>query len=1102
MAVSRNSLFPSLIACVVALTVGLVCDYGVRQEQARLDQQQRSHAASALGQFRAALESELNATLYLTNGLVAYVTTRSTLEPEAIEPILKALYDQGRYLRNIGVAPGNRLKYIYPPAGNEKAIGLYYPDLPEQWPDVERAIRERKPRLAGPVELRQGGRGFIYRVPIFIGPEQAYWGLLSTVIDEEQLYAKAGIAPLVKGLQLALRGRDGSGVAGATFLGDAALFATDAVRATITTPGSTWELAVRPEGGWSEAARLNWLRIGAWVLGALLGMLAYLAASASARRRLAESEIENSRNQLNEAQRIARIGSWTLDLRQNSLSWSDETYRIFGVPVGTPQNLEAFSARIHPDDRQRVLSAWEAATRDGIAYSIEHRILVDGDILWVREQAEVTRDANGVPIGGVGTVQDITRQKLAELALAQSLSEQKTILNNDLIGTVRVRNRTIVWANPAFEKMLGYGPGELTGTPTRLNYLSDEAHRAFGDAAYPVLAEGKVYRAQVEHVRKDGQIIWLDFSGSILDAERGESLWGVLDITELKHLEHCAAQSEQRMELALAGAELGLWDLDIPTGKITHNERLLAMAGYHAGEIELSAKSLAMFLHPDDVPAVGAVFHAHLKGETPYFEMEFRVRGQNDLWLWVFGRGKVVERDERGRAIRMTGTTLDVSERKKSEAALRTRETRLATLLGSMQDLVLVLDTGGNVVECFLPQNSHRPSFMPPEQAIGKSYTEIMPPEVADLYGEALLGIIMDGQPKLFEYALTIDGVEYISQATMSALLSDSTYPTGFLTVIHDITSERHSQRQVERLAHHNALLLGSVGEGIYGVDPAYRMTFVNAAARGMLRYAESELLDAAPHELFHHHRPDGTDYPNSECPIRLTIEDGQTRRIDNDWFWRKDGSGFPVAMTVTPVVENGSNVGAVVVFQDITERKANEARIYDLAFYDPLTRLPNRRLLLDRLGLALAKSARNNAHGAILFLDLDNFKTLNDSMGHDYGDLLLEEVGRRLKATVRDEDTVCRLGGDEFVVMLEDLSGGDELASEQALAIGEKILHALCQSYSLRGHSHLCSASIGVSLFKGADVSVGELLKRADTAMYQAKAAGRNTVRMVRRPN
>jgi diguanylate cyclase (GGDEF)-like protein len=170
--------------------------------------------------------------------------------------------------------------------------------------------------------------------------------------------------------------------------------------------------------------------------------------------------------------------------------------------------------------------------------------------------------------------------------------------------------------------------------------------------------------------------------------------------------------------------------------------------------------------------------------------------------------------------------------------------------------------------------------------------------------------------------------------------------------------------------------------------------------------------------------------------------------------------------------------------------------KIKKLAFYDPLTSLPNRRLLLILLERTLAASSRHQRNGALLFIDLDNFKVLNDTLGHDKGDLLLQQVAQRLSACIREGDTVARLGGDEFVVMLKDLSENPQEAAKDAKTVGENILVALNQIYQLAGYEHNCSASIGVTLFADRHGTIDDLLKQADLAMYQAKAAGRNSLR------
>jgi diguanylate cyclase (GGDEF)-like protein/PAS domain S-box-containing protein len=207
---------------------------------------------------------------------------------------------------------------------------------------------------------------------------------------------------------------------------------------------------------------------------------------------------------------------------------------------------------------------------------------------------------------------------------------------------------------------------------------------------------------------------------------------------------------------------------------------------------------------------------------------------------------------------------------------------------------------------------------------------------------------------------------------------------------------------------------------------------------------------------------------------------------------------GSPTVWTLAsymPIQYKGEQA-ALGWFYDITSLKAAEEKIRDLAFHDSLTRLPNRQLLLDRLQQALASSARSGHHGALLFIDLDNFKILNDTLGHHIGDLLLQQVAGRLKSCVREGDTVARIGGDEFVVMLEDLSEQAIDAAAQIEAFGDKILGNLNQPYQLAAHAYRSTPSIGATLYKGHEQDRDELLKQADIAMYQAKKAGRNTLR------
>ncbi|HEY9102314.1 EAL domain-containing protein [Chitinimonas sp.] len=279
--------------------------------------------------------------------------------------------------------------------------------------------------------------------------------------------------------------------------------------------------------------------------------------------------------------------------------------------------------------------------------------------------------------------------------------------------------------------------------------------------------------------------------------------------------------------------------------------------------------------------------------------------------------------------------------------------------------------------------------------------------------------------------------------------------------------------------------------EGMLITDAARIILRVNSAFTKITGYSAEEVVGELP-TMFQSSRNDA----DQATFIDAAIANGGTWQGEI-WTRRKDGDHFPLWLAVSAVRSDAGEVTHYVyALVDITERKLAEDEIRSLAFYDPLTNLPNRRLLMDRLRQALAKSARSDSGGALLFVDLDNFKKLNDTRGHDIGDLLLEQVAQRIAGCLREGDTVARLGGDEFVVLLEEVGDLMQEAIDKVEGVAKKILTTLNQPYLLDGMAHHSTPSIGVCFFRGQEVTVDELLKQADLAMYQAKAAGRNTIR------
>ncbi len=278
---------------------------------------------------------------------------------------------------------------------------------------------------------------------------------------------------------------------------------------------------------------------------------------------------------------------------------------------------------------------------------------------------------------------------------------------------------------------------------------------------------------------------------------------------------------------------------------------------------------------------------------------------------------------------------------------------------------------------------------------------------------------------------------------------------------------------------------------GVMITDAGQQIIEINPAFTRITGYPSQEVYGKNPH-LLASGRHDHDFYRGMWTEIESSGHwEGEI------WNRRKNGEVYPSWLNIDAVrAQTGALLYYVGMFSDISKRKEAEAQIHQLAFYDPLTKLPNRRLLIERLQQAFAVGARSGQHGAVLFIDLDNFKTLNDTKGHDIGDQLLSEVAERLNTCVRDGDTVARLGGDEFVVVLESLTAIPGEAAAQADIVAEKIRDVLSRPYQLARHIHYSTPSIGVVLFMGYQQNLDDVLKYADTAMYQAKTAGRNTIR------
>ena len=330
------------------------------------------------------------------------------------------------------------------------------------------------------------------------------------------------------------------------------------------------------------------------------------------------------------------------------------------------------------------------------------------------------------------------------------------------------------------------------------------------------------------------------------------------------------------------------------------------------------------------------------------------------------------------------------------------------------------------------------------------------------------------------------DGKHYWVSTTIVPYLNSAGKPIEYISMRTDITARKKAEEDLRVAA-----VAFDANDAIMITDSNANIVRVNKAFQRITGYSEEEVIGMNP-RLMKSGRHPAEFYSEMWARIKeIGYWSGDV------WDKRKNGEIYPKRMTISAVQNSdGAVTEYVATFNDNTAQKKAEEEIHSLAFYDPLTNLPNRRLLIDRLRHALKTSSRNHQFGALILLDMDKFKSLNDTQGHDYGDLMLIEVAARLQSVVREADTVSRLGGDEFVALIEDLGTELDSARNSAALIAEKVRSSLSAPYLLREYLHHSSPSVGVTLFCGDTCTLDSLVKQADLAMYEAKESGRNTIR------
>ena len=553
--------------------------------------------------------------------------------------------------------------------------------------------------------------------------------------------------------------------------------------------------------------------------------------------------------------------------------------------------------------------------------------------------------------------------------------------------------------------------------------------------------------------------------------------------------------NEERLELALEASGMDIWENDLITGDVTLKAiKIFSALGYNESETAVFADDIFAIVHPDDIRMVKDAISNHLTGGAPEYRCEFRARDKNGAWVWLASYGKVMRREGVNKGGRFTGVTFSIDDRKRKEEEIEMINHRLseqnALIIKSEQSLRETHAIAG-LGRYLFDFNS---GFWVSSDILDAIFG------IDETYARTLKGwtdlIHSDDRQMMVDYleieVLRQNGdfdkqyriVRQTDQAVrwlhgLGKLEYDSQgHPVKILGTIQDVTELKHAEEKLRVAA-----IAFESNDGIMVTDRHTRIVRVNRSFTRLTGYTAEEAIGNTP-AMLHSGRQDAGFYEDMWEAIHR-----DNHWVGEIWNRRKDGEVFPVKITITAVKDDSDSVtNYVAVFSDITRRKRAEDEISFLAYHDQLTALPNRQLFYDRLSQAMSHARRNQKKFALFFLDLDGFKPVNDTHGHETGDGVLKLTASRLQDCVRDVDTIARLGGDEFAIILGDIA---TVADSDRVA--EKIIRTLAEPMEM-GASIKCSigVSIGISIYPEDGAEIDSLVKAADRAMYQSKRAGK----------
>jgi diguanylate cyclase (GGDEF)-like protein/PAS domain S-box-containing protein len=756
---------------------------------------------------------------------------------------------------------------------------------------------------------------------------------------------------------------------------------------------------------------------------------------------------------------------------------------------------------LYPDDTGYQVgdSVYEALARGETSRRVELRRRKDGSTFWNRADGRAV-DPREPHKGSVWIVEDITAERKSQEELQRVLAEQQALLNNVVVGIQFTRERRTVRCNRRFEEMFGYAAGTAVGASARDLYFSEEEYEHIG-ATYAELDRGQMHAREAWLRRQDGSGFWCRVSGRAVaagDLTKGY-VWLLEDITERKRADESLHRLLREQEAVLENALTGI--IFVKERRIARcNRRFEQIFGFGPGEL-IDRSTRFMFRTDAEYEAGGdAVYEAVWRGETQQLRRQHVRKDGSVIWCSISGRAVEPRHPSQGSVWLFEDITQQHEAEERIDRALAEQE--------------LILDNA-SVGIAFVRDRTLQRCNRYLEEMVGAGPGELVGQSSSVLFadrdewqraGELAYTRTAPGETHDNECVFRRRDGSAFRCRTRGRRTDAGDEIQEWIWSFEDVTAEREADERVQRALAEQELILDNATVGITFVrNRTYQRC--NARFEQMFGYAPGDLLGKSTAAIYASREDferDGDWYEEMRAGRAVTAE-RQYRRRNGTTFWCK--------LVGKAIDRKNPRAGAIWIYDDVSaEHAAREsleasrdaleiavaqrtaelqqakARAQHLADHDALTGLPNRRLLEDRLRQALALSQRNRKQTAVMFIDLDRFKPINDSLGHAVGDVLLKEVSQRLVNQLREGDTICRIGGDEFVVVLPEVR-----RSSDAAQVAQKVIEQVSQAVMIDERELAVSCSVGIAVFPDDGRDAETLIRNADAAMYHAKELGRS---------